>query len=106
MMVFCLMLSATQQKTTKQISIPVLVQHSATLSWSDNDTNVAYHVYRSTTSGSGYIMITVSPVVPKSYVDLTIQSGITYYYVITAFDISTGLESGYSNEVTAVVPLP
>jgi fibronectin type 3 domain-containing protein len=96
----------SQQKATRQISIPVLIQHNAVLSWTDNDTGVAFHIYRSTTSGSGYTMISISPVTTKTYTDSTIQSGTTYYYVITAFDPNTGQESGYSNEVAAVIPNP
>jgi hypothetical protein len=34
-----------------------------------------------------------------------VVSGQTYYYVVTA-EGTTGLESGYSNQVTAVIPTP
>jgi len=37
-----------------------------------------------------------------NYADLTVQAGQTYYYVVTA--VSGGVESVFSNEVTAVVP--
>jgi hypothetical protein len=40
-----------------------------------------------------------------NYSDSTVQSGQTYYYVTTAVS-STGTESAYSNQVTAVVPFP
>lgn len=95
----------TTQKTTRQVVIPVLVQHSATLLWA-GDSGVTFKIYRSTTSGSGYIMVNLSPVTTKSYQDFTILSGVTYYYVVTAYDPATNLESEYSNEVIAVVPLP
>ena len=39
-----------------------------------------------------------------SYTDSTVQSGTTYYYVITAVD-GQG-QSGYSNQVTVTVPSP
>jgi hypothetical protein len=39
------------------------------------------------------------------YTDASVQSGQTYYYVTTAVD-SSSVESGYSNEVTGVVPTP
>jgi hypothetical protein len=32
-----------------------------------------------------------------------VQSGMTYYYVVTAFN-SAGQQSTYSNQVTAVIP--
>jgi fibronectin type 3 domain-containing protein len=41
----------------------------------------------------------------SSFVDSTVQSGHTYYYAVTVVD-STGLESGYSNQVRAVIPTP
>jgi fibronectin type 3 domain-containing protein len=40
-----------------------------------------------------------------SFVDGSVQSGQTYYYVVTAVDTS-GTESGYSNQVQAVIPSP
>ena len=41
----------------------------------------------------------------SNYVDFVVVSGQTYYYVVTAVD-TTGLESEYSNQVTAVIPTP
>jgi fibronectin type 3 domain-containing protein len=38
-----------------------------------------------------------------SYTDTTVQTGRTYYYVVTAVS-SSNQESGYSSEVTAIVP--
>jgi fibronectin type 3 domain-containing protein len=38
-----------------------------------------------------------------SYTDSTVQSGVTYYYVVTAFD-DWAQESAYSNEAIAIVP--
>jgi len=38
-----------------------------------------------------------------SYTDTNVQSGQTYYYVVTAIN-SSNQESGYSSEVTAIVP--
>jgi fibronectin type 3 domain-containing protein len=40
-----------------------------------------------------------------SFVDGSVQSGQTYYYVVTAVD-TTGTVSGYSNQVQAVIPSP
>ena len=80
------------------------VSHSATLSWTASTSTVSgYNVYRSTTSGTGYAKINSSLVAGVSYVDNTVQSGTTYYYVATAVD-SGGNESVNSNEVTAVIP--
>jgi fibronectin type 3 domain-containing protein len=40
-----------------------------------------------------------------AYNDSTVVSGQTYYYVVTAVNASS-LESGYSNQVQAVIPTP
>ena len=39
----------------------------------------------------------------SSYVDSSVSSGSTYYYVVTAVGTNSQ-ESGYSNEVQAVIP--
>jgi hypothetical protein len=80
-------------------------QHSVTLSWSSNTGAVSgYNVYRGTTSGGPYTEINaLDPA--TTYVDDTVKGGSTYYYVVTAVG-STGAESAYSNQVTAVIPGP
>jgi len=73
------------------------------LDWDDNtEADLAgYNVYRSLSSGSGYIRMNRRSLVTDSeYVDTDVTSGITYYYVVTAEDIF-GYESAYSNEVSA-----
>ena len=40
-----------------------------------------------------------------TYTDASVMSGTTYFYVATAQD-GNGVESTFSNEVVAVVPLP
>jgi Abnormal spindle-like microcephaly-assoc'd, ASPM-SPD-2-Hydin/Protein of unknown function (DUF1573) len=78
--------------------------HSVTLSWVASTSTVSgYNIYRSTTSGSGYAKINSGLVASVTYDDTTVQSGTTYYYVVTAVD-SSGDESADSNQATAVVP--
>jgi Carboxypeptidase regulatory-like domain len=79
--------------------------HTVALSWTASTTTTVtgYNVYRSTTNGSGYVKINSSLVTVLTYTDSTVLNGTTYYYVTTAVD-STGAESGYSNQATAVVP--
>jgi len=82
------------------------VQHTVDLFWSPSSSTVAgYNVYRGGVSGGPYTRINSSPGVLASYTDTAVQSGQTYYYVTTAVD-STGAESGYSNEASALVPTP
>ena len=77
-------------------------QHSVALSWTASTSTVSgYNVYRSTADGGGYSRIG-SPGATQ-YDDATVQSGTTYYYVVTAVD-SEGNESVYSNQAQAIIP--
>jgi hypothetical protein len=80
-------------------------QHQVNLSWaaSSSPNIVGYNTYFSTVSGGPYARLTASPVAATSYVDASVTSGMTRYYVITAVDSSYD-ESGYSAEVAATVP--
>lgn len=80
------------------------VQHIVTLTWTLS-TVAGYNVYRGTVSGGPYAKINRGLNAAAKYVDNTVKSGQTYYYVITAVN-AAGVESGYSNQVTAVVPSP
>lgn len=78
--------------------------HSATLSWTASTSAVSdYNVYRGTVNGGPYTLINLSLVTGPSYTDTTAQSGFTYYYVTTAVG-GSGVESVYSNQVTAIIP--
>jgi hypothetical protein len=72
------------------------------LDWDDNSEPDldGYNVYRSLTSGNGYIKQNVSLVTLSEYDDDTVTNGIPYFYVVTAVDTNS-LESGYSNEDSA-----
>lgn len=79
-------------------------EHAVRLTWEAPEYNKeiqGYHVYRSTKSGSGYQLMTPNPVESTNWVDTTVDPGTTYYYVFTSIEYS-GLESGYSNEVSHV----
>jgi Domain of unknown function (DUF4082)/Viral BACON domain len=80
------------------------VQHSVSLWWkgSTNSHVVSYRVYRSTVPGSSY-GLAASTIGGVTYIDQSVQSGTTYYYVVTAVD-DRGQESGYSDETRAVIP--
>jgi hypothetical protein len=81
------------------------VQHTAMLSWQSSGSAAGFNVYRSPSSGSSYTRVNSTTSTNPSYADSTVQSGHTYYYVVTQLD-STGMESGYSSQVTAVIPTP
>lgn len=79
------------------------------LDWPDNTTDAdwaSFSVYRSTTAGSGHGLI-AEELTSSEYTDNDVTAGTTYYYVVTATDLS-GNESDPSNEVSATPtePLP
>ena len=79
--------------------------HSVDLSWNASSSSeiVGYHVYRGSIAGGPYVLLTGSPVTATSYVDSNLSAAETLFYVVTS--VATGnIESGYSNEVSAVVP--
>ena len=59
-------------------------------------------MYRSTISGSSY-GLSASAITGASYNDASVQSGTTYYYVVTAVD-DQGRESLHSNEIRTIIP--
>jgi fibronectin type 3 domain-containing protein len=75
------------------------------LSWTASTSSVVgYNVYRGTASGGPYsTKLTSSPVNDTNFVDSSVQSSSTYYYVATAVD-SDSVESTYSNQAKAVIP--
>jgi hypothetical protein len=80
-----------------------LVTHSVSLSWSPSASSVTgYQVYSSQVSGGPYTRLTTSAVPVTSYTDGSVQSGKTYYYVVTSIG-SDAVESAYSEQATAVV---
>ena len=84
----------------------VAVSHSVTVTWSDAASSISgYNVYRSPQSGTGYVKLNSSFVASTTYTDSSVSGGQTYYYVVTAVNTS-GVESSYSAQVTAVVPTP
>jgi hypothetical protein len=59
-------------------------------------------VYRSLVSGGPYVQLFCATPAFTTYTDSNVQSGSTYFYVVTAFAGTT--ESDYSNQITAVIP--
>ena len=77
-----------------------------TLDWNDNSEQdlLGYNVYRSITSGSGYLKLNASAIVNSDYVDSTAVGNQTYYYVVAAVDTSWN-QSGNSNQVSVTTPV-
>ena len=82
------------------------VSHSATLSWVASTSSVAgYNVYRSAVSGGSYSKVNSQLLTSNQYPDSTVLAGQTYFYVVTSQD-SSGVESTFSNEASAITPTP
>jgi hypothetical protein len=80
------------------------VAHSAVLAWNPSTSVViGYNTYRGTTSGGPYTKLNSSVVPGITYTDSTVQSGLTYFYVVTGVD-SNSFESVLSNELSAAIP--
>jgi hypothetical protein len=78
--------------------------HVVNLSWMPSTSAVVgYNVYSSHVSGGPYVKLNPAPVATSNYTDATVQSAQTYYYVATAVATNNS-ESGFSPEVSAVVP--
>jgi len=82
-----------------------LALHSVALEWSASTTAgvAGYNVYRSTTSGGAYTKISTSLLAGLGFIDNTVNSGITYYYVVTAV-LASGAESAFSVQTAATIP--
>jgi len=82
------------------------IAHSTTLTWDPSvSAVVGYNVYRGTASGGPYTALNSSLVSSTTDTDTAVQSGQTYFYVITAVD-SNNVESAYSDEISATIPVP
>jgi hypothetical protein len=78
--------------------------HSVALAWDPAVTGVTgFKTYVSMVHGGPYVEVGAVLASTPVYNDSSVQSGHTYFYVVTAVN-STNQESGYSNEVAAIVP--
>ena len=85
------------------VPLPCLAVQSVTLAWdpSADASVVGYNLYYGTVSGSYSSRISVSNTTSATVSGL--REGVTYFFVVTAYD-SSGLESVPSNEVSYSVP--
>lgn len=79
--------------------------HSVQLMWNPSISPdiLGYTVYRGETSGGPYTPLNSTLITDTTYNDTAIQSGNTYYYVVTATDANNA-SSDYSNEAAAQIP--
>lgn len=71
---------------------------------------ITYDAYRSTTSGGGYTKISISPISSAAFEDDAITGGVTYYYVVVAYQtigVDTSSPSANSSQIAAAgLPIP
>jgi Abnormal spindle-like microcephaly-assoc'd, ASPM-SPD-2-Hydin len=79
----------------------------ANLSWQAPSSSpvpiVGYNIYRSTGGSASYQLLNSSVDAQTTYVDGSVQAGLTYDYIVESVD-SSGVESVPSNEATAIIP--
>jgi hypothetical protein len=88
--------------------------HAVNLLWGQSSSsNVGYNVYRGTSPGAEDFTTPLNGGTPIqstntniTYSDAAVSGGATYYYKVKAVDLTSGLESTPTNEVTATVPNP
>jgi len=97
------MLQRPEPASTLAVSNATASQVSLTWTASASTTVVGYNVYRGTTSGGPYTKVNLAIVAAPAFTDMSVASGTTYYYVVTAVDPGN-LESINSNEVSATTP--
>jgi hypothetical protein len=78
--------------------------HGVSLTWQPGSSGtLGYNVYASSTSGGPYSRLNGSTVTSTNYLDSNVQSGHSYYFVVTSVN-SSSKESPRSAEVKATVP--
>jgi hypothetical protein len=98
--------SASATSTSSTASPTPASSHSVTLDWNPSASSVVgYHVYRGGGPSGPYSRITGAMVSALNFKDVDVQSGGHYFYVVTAVG-ADGVESPFSNEVTADIPNP
>jgi hypothetical protein len=83
------------------LTLSVTAAGMANLTWNASTESdlTGYKVYRGTASGTYGAPLTTLPKTMTSYTTTGLQTGTTYFFVITAYD-SSGNESTFSNEVS------
>jgi hypothetical protein len=81
--------------------------HSVSLAWNPSSSGavVGYNVYRGTITGGPYTKINSALESSTAFGDANVAAGKTYFYVVTGVD-GGGTESGFSNQVKAIIPSP
>jgi hypothetical protein len=86
--------------------VGVVAGHSAALAWlASPSAVVGYNVYCSSDAGVSWTKVNSSPAATTEYTDWDAQGAAIYMFAVTAVNASNE-ESGFSNEVEAVISAP
>jgi Abnormal spindle-like microcephaly-assoc'd, ASPM-SPD-2-Hydin len=106
-------LSGTATVTSDASNSPLIIAMTGTgaatsytvaLNWTPSSSSFAgFNVYRSSQSGGPYTRVNSALVTTAAFGDTTVSAGETYYYVATEVNDAEA-ESGYSSQVSAVIP--
>jgi hypothetical protein len=79
--------------------------HDVSSTWSPSNSSaiLGYNVYRRTGPGGPFTKLNSTTLPLTRFTDTSVQSGQTYYYVVTATN-ADDVESVYSNEISAAIP--
>jgi hypothetical protein len=78
--------------------------YAVALSWTPSSSTFSgFNIYRGSVSGGPYTRVDATMISATAFTDSSVTPGQTYYYVATEVD-TTGAESAYSREVSAVIP--
>ncbi len=102
-------LSITDNATgsPQTVSLSGTGTHDVILTWTASATSgvTGYNVYRGTASGGeGATPLNSSPITGTTYIDVNVQTGQTYYYMVTAVSSDGNTQSADSNQASASVP--
>ncbi|TFH46480.1 MAG: hypothetical protein E4H01_09890, partial [Lysobacterales bacterium] len=89
------------QQIPVSLTLSVTAAGTANLTWNTSTESdlTGYKVYRATASGTYGAPLATLPKTTTTYTATELQTGTTYFFVITAYD-SSGNESTFSNEVS------
>jgi hypothetical protein len=88
------------------LASPLVAQsgHSVSLGWTapaDFVSGDTFNLYRGTVAGGAYAKVNTAPITSTTFVDTTVITGGTYFYVAT--HLQGTVESAFSNEAKAVI---
>ncbi|CAN5752187.1 alpha-amylase family glycosyl hydrolase [soil metagenome] len=74
---------------------------TVSLAWDGVAGVTGYNVYRSPLSGGGFVKLNSAPLTGTTFTDTGLVNARAYFYVVSAIN-AAGIESGWSNEVSAI----